>query len=104
MKWRSDLFCKDIKLLFRHDTSPPDFTHDLSLVSYSFYHVTSTCFPFSTNERGAFGYPTKSFSQITRSADKGNFKGMLVDMEFLVGGGENFRFINIINSDGLEDL
>src|SRR5215475_13061146 len=71
---------------------------------YGMNYVAGSGFSFGTNHGCAFGNAAKRLAQITRTADKGNFESMLINVVGLVGGGKDFGFVNVINTEFLQNL
>ncbi len=61
-------------------------------------------FTLGANHGCAFGDAAQSFAEIARAADEGNFEGVLVHVMSFVGGGEDFRFVNIVHTKFLQNL
>src|SRR6266704_6771106 len=68
------------------------------------HHIASPGLTLGANHGRAFYNPPQSFAQITRTAHEWDAKPVLVHMVGLVGRGEEYRFINVINDEFLKDL
>ena len=73
-------------------------------VSDSFNNVPSAGFAFSADHGCTFGYATEGFAQVAAAADKWDAEGVFFDVMGAIGGGEDFWFVNVIYSEGFEDL
>jgi hypothetical protein len=73
-------------------------------VTYGFDNVACAGLTFRANEGCAFGDATKSFAQITCTADERYFEGMLIDVVLLISRSQNLRFVDVIDPDRLKDL
>ena len=98
------LLCKCIEFLFAHDAGFPYRAHDSPLVSYGLYDITSASLAFGTDERGPLGYAPKGLAEVARTADEGDFERVLVNVMFLVSRSEHLRLVDVVNSNGLQDL
>lgn len=92
------------KLLLAHHAGLPNFRHDSTLVAHGLDNVASAGFTLGADESGTFGDPTESFAQILRTANKRNLVCVLVNVMFIIRGCENLRLVDVIDSDGLQDL
>ena len=68
------------------------------------HDVAGACFTFGADHGRAFGDAAQGFAEVARSADEGSGEGVLVDVVRLVGGGEDFALVNIINAQLLQNL
>lgn len=67
-------------------------------------HITSTSLTLGANEGGTLGDAAQRLSKVTSTANEWNFEAMFVDMVLIVCRSQDLRFVNIIDTDGLEDL
>jgi hypothetical protein len=51
-----------------------------------------------------FRNTAKRFAKVAAAADEGDFEGGFFDVIFVVGGGEDFGFVDVVYSDAFEDL
>jgi len=65
-------------------------------MSNGFDHITSSCFTLCANHCGTFADPTQSFSEIAAAADEGDTERMLFNVVGVVGGSEDFGFVNVV--------
>ena len=77
--------------------------HNLTAVAHGFNHVARAGFALGANHGSAFGDAAQGFTQIAATAHKGNGKVALVDMIFVIGGGEHFTFVDIVGAHGLKN-
>ena len=99
-----DLLRIGVKLFIAHNTGLADLTHNCTLMSHRFDNVTSTSLALSANHCCSFGNATESLAEIPSATDIGHFEIVLVDVVLIVCGSEHLGLVNIINSDGLQDL
>ena len=69
-----------------------------------FYDITCASFTLRTDERCALRDATQSLAKIFCAAYEGNLECVFVDVMFLVRRREDFRFVDIVDSNGLDDL
>jgi hypothetical protein len=74
------------------------------LVADGFDDISRTRFTFGSDHSGAFGHASKSFTKIASATNERNLESMLVDMILVVCRCQDFGLIDIINSNGLENL
>lgn len=73
-------------------------------MTYGLDDIARSGFSLCANEGGAFGDPAEGLAEVSRTADKGDFEAVFIDMVLLVRGREDLGFVDIIYADGLEDL
>lgn len=56
------------------------------------------------DERSALGDAAQSFAEVTRAAYKGHLERMFIDVVLFVRRREHLRLVDVVNTDGLEDL
>jgi len=69
-----------------------------------FNNVTGASLTLGPDHGGSLGDPTEGFSQVAAAADEGDLEVRLCDVVAVIGGGEDFRFVDVVDSDGFEDL
>ena len=69
-------------------------------MSYSLYYISGARFPFGANHGCALLNPTQCFSEIPGAANKGNLELGLINMVHIIGRGEDFAFIDVIDFNG----
>ena len=104
MEWSLDVLGKRVELFFVHDTGFSDLARDRTLVSDGLNDISGTGLTFCSDKRSTFGYPPKSLSQIPCTAYKWYFERVFVHVVLFIRGGQDLRFINIIDTNLLEDL
>ena len=104
VEWRLDILRIRIELFLTHHACLPDLAHHRPLVTNSFDNVASTGLTLGSDECSTFRDTTKSFSEITCTAYKRDFESVLVDMVLIISGSKDLGFIDIVDTDGLEDL
>lgn len=104
MEWSLDLLGIRIELFLGHDTGSSNLAHDGTLVSDGFNHISRTGLTLCSDKGGTLGNTTESLSQIPGSADEWHLEGVLVYVVLLVRGSQYLGFVDIINTNLLEDL
>lgn len=66
--------------------------------------VAGTGFALGADHGGAFGDAAQGLAQVAAAADEGNLEGGLGDVVDIVGGSQDFGLVNVVDTDGLEDL
>jgi hypothetical protein len=69
-----------------------------------FNDVAGPCFAFGSDHGGALTDSSQRFTEIAASANERNLKFPLIDVEGIIGWGEDFAFVNIVDPDRLQDL
>lgn len=59
---------------------------------------------FGPYHGGSFADPPQRFPEVLASANERDLEVVLVDVVVLVGESEDFTLVDVIDSDGLEDL
>lgn len=77
---------------------------DLFYVMDSFNNVVSVCFVFCVDYGSIFGNMVESFVQVFVVVDERNIERSFFNMVFVIGWGENFVFIDIVDVQCFEDL
>ena len=92
------------KLIFAHRGDACDFLIHETDVTNCLDDVAGSRFALGADHGGAFFDTAEGFAEVTGSADERHFEFAFVDMENVVGGGEYFAFVDIVNFDGFEEL
>jgi hypothetical protein len=66
--------------------------------------VAGTGFALGADHGRALGDAAEGFAEIAAAADEGNAEGVLVYMVDSVGWGKNLRFVDVVYTEGFEDL
>ena len=98
------LFGFGVELFFAEHGENPHLLHDLANVADGMDYVPGASFAFRANHGCAFGDAAQSFSEIAGAADEGNTEGLFIDVMDLVGRGENFGLVDVIDAQLLQDL
>lgn len=53
---------------------------------------------------GAFANAAEGLAEVAAPAHKGDGEGVLLDVVSVVGGGEDFGLVDVVDTDGFEDL
>ena len=77
---------------------------NLVYIAHSFNNITRAHLALSADYSGAFSNTAEGFAKITAPAYKGDLVAVLINIVEGVGGGEDFRLINIVNTKGFKDL
>src|SRR6266852_395032 len=93
--WSSDVCSSDLTAKLRPKRAQ---------VSNSLDDVARPGFTLRSNQRSAFAYPPKRFSQVPAAAYEGNPEGVLVDVEFFIRRGEHFTFVDEVHFQCFQDL
>jgi hypothetical protein len=67
-------------------------------------NVTGTGLTLGADHGSTFGDAAEGLAEVTASADEGNLEVGLGDVVKVVGGGEDFRLVDVIDTNGFEDL
>ena len=73
-------------------------------MTHGLYNIAGTGFTLGSDHRGALADAAQRLTEIAAAADKGYTEVLLVNMESIVGRGENFALIYEINAQSFEDL
>ncbi len=93
-----------VEFFFAQDGKDFHLLHDLADVLDGVDYVAGTGLPFGADHGRAFGDAAQGFAQIARSADEGDFEGMLVDMVSFVSRGQDFGLVNVVDPEFLKNL
>ena len=104
MERRLDVLRIRVKLLFAHDTGLANLAHDRPLVANGFDDIAGTGLTLRADNGGTFRDAAQSFAEVACTANKRNLERMLVYVVLVVSRGQDLRFIDIVNADGLQDL
>ena len=66
-----------------------------------FDDVAGAGFAFGADHGGAFGDAAQGFTEVAAAADEGGGVGVFGDVVEVVGGGEDFGFVNVVDAVGL---
>lgn len=69
-----------------------------------FDHVAGAGFAFGPDHGGAFGDSAERFAEVAAAADEGGAEGGFFDVVGRVGEGEDFGFVDVVDSKGLKNL
>ena len=53
---------------------------------------------------GPLGDASQGFAEVAAAADEGDFEGVFFDVVDVVGWGEDFGFVDVVDAEGFEDL
>jgi hypothetical protein len=93
-----------IQLLLAENGELTHLAGDLAHVLDGVNDVSRAGLTLGANQGSALGNATERFAEIAGSADEGNGEGMFINMVGFVGGGENFAFVDKVDTEGLEHL
>jgi hypothetical protein len=97
-------FGEDEEFIFAGVLHGADLAHDCAHVTDGFDHVAGAGFAFGADHCSAFGASAECFAEVAGSADEGNGEIVFVDVVSVVGGGEDFAFVDEVDFEGFEDL
>ena len=66
--------------------------------------VTGSGFALGADHGCAFADAAEGFAEVAAPAHEGDGEGVLLDVVRVVGGGEDFGLIDVVDADGFEDL
>lgn len=66
--------------------------------------ITGTGLTLGADHSSTLGDTAKGLAQVAAATDEGDLEGGLGNVVDIVGGGQNFRLIDIVDTNGLEDL
>src|SRR3984885_1930527 len=98
------LFGFGVQFFFAQYGQNSHFLNNLADVLHGVDNVASAGFSLGADHGSAFGNAAESLSEVARAADEGRLEGVLVDVVSLVGRGENFGFVNVVNAEFLQNL
>ena len=100
---RAQIFGEGHQFFFGRDGQTADFAVNAAQMAHSFHHVSRSGFAFGADERGAFSDAAQRLAQIFAAAHEWHLEIVFENMEFFVGGCENFRFVNEIHAERFEN-
>ena len=100
---RAVLFGFGVEFFFAEDGEDFHLLHDLADVLDGVDHVAGAGLTLGANHGCAFGDAAQGLAQIARSADERDFEGMLVDVVSFVGGSEDFGFVDVVDTEFLQE-
>lgn len=71
---------------------------------HRFDDISGAGFALRPDHGCAFGDTTEGFAQVPAAADEGDLVVVFGDVVEVVGGSEDFGFIDVVNANGFEDL
>lgn len=69
-----------------------------------FDDVARPGFALCADHGGAFGDAAEGFAEVAATADEGGGEGVFFNVVDGVGGGEDFRFIDVVDAEGFQYL
>ena len=66
--------------------------------------ITGAGFTLGADHGGAFADAAEGFAEVTAPTHEWDGEGVLLDVVGVVGGGEDFGLVNVVDADGFEDL
>lgn len=98
------LFGEDEEFIFAGVLHSSDFGYDCAHVSDGFDHVAGASFAFGADHCGAFGASAEGFAEVARAAYEWDGESVFIDVVGVVGGGEDFAFVDEVDFKCFEDL
>ena len=92
------------QFLVRHGLQLADGTQHGAGMADGFDHVARAGFALGADHGRAFPNAAQGFAQVAAAADKRHLEIVLEDVMFLVGGSEHLGFINVVHTQGFQDL
>merc|ERR1712087_542499 len=102
--WDSHLLGHNEKLVIIHGLNSLNGSLNGSAVSDGLNDATSSGLTLGSDHGSTLGNTSEGFSQISATANKWDAKLVLVDVVDLIGWGKHLTLINVVNTDGLQDL
>ena len=92
------------QLVLRHDGELLHLLLDGTHVTHGLDNVARPGFALGANHRRAFANTPQRLTQISRTANEGNFlEGALVDVVRLIGRGEHFALVDVVDTERFEN-
>jgi hypothetical protein len=104
LKRRRDLLSQDAQLGVRHARGVRDLRVDGAHVADCLDDVAGAGFAFGADHGCAFADAAEGFAEVAAAAHEGDGEGVLLDVVGVVGGGEDFGLVDVVDADGFEDL
>ena len=101
---RSDLLGHDPQFHIGHVCRFVYLGSDGPHVTHGFYDISRTGFAFGADHGGAFGDAAEGFAEVAAAAYEGHGKGVLFDVVVGIGWSEDFGFVDVVDTEGFEDL
>jgi len=92
------------QFFFGHGLQAANIAQNLAGMAHSLDHVAGAGFAFGAHHGCAFANAAQGFAQVAAAADKRHIESVLVNVKRLIGGGQDFGFVNIIHTERLQDL
>jgi hypothetical protein len=67
-------------------------------VAHGFDHIAGAGLALGADHGRALANAAQGFAQVAAAADEGHLEVVLVDVKLLVGGGQHFRLINVVDA------
>lgn len=99
-----EIFRERVELFFAHHAALANLAHDRTLVAHSLDNVSCTSLTLCTDEGSTFRDAAESLAEVPGTTDEGNFESMLVNVMLLICRGQDFRLVDVIDANGLQDL
>ncbi len=93
-----------VELLVAEDGEGLDLADDLAHVLDGVDDVAGAGLALGADHGCAFGDAAEGFAEVAGAADEGRGEGVLVDVEGLVGGGEDLGLVDEVDAELLQDL
>jgi hypothetical protein len=66
--------------------------------------ITGTSLTLSADHSSTFGDTAQGLAEVAAAADEGNLVAVLGDVVDIIGGGEDLGFVDVVNTNGFQDL
>ena len=101
---RADLLGKGHQLFFGHGLEATDVAQHRAGMAHGLHHVARARLAFGANHGRAFTDTPQRFAQVAAATDKRDIEIMFVDVEALVGRGQDLALVDEVDAQRLQDL
>ena len=71
---------------------------------HGLHHIAGARLALGADHRRALADAPQRLAQVAAAAHEGDLEEVLVDVVRLVGRRQHFRFVNVVDADGFQDL
>ena len=89
--------------LFGQGAQGADFAEDHAAVAYGFHDVAGAGFALGADHGRAFRDAAQGLAEVAGAAHERHGEVALVDVETVVGGRQDFAFVDVVHAEGFED-
>ena len=98
------LLCGFVKLVLAQVLNAADFRVHRTHMGDGLYNVARARFALGADHACALCNAAERFTEVTCAADERHVELGLVDVIYIVGGGEDFTFVDVVDFNGLKNL